>query len=364
MSESPRRLLLTPGPLTTSAAVKAAAAGPDECPRESEFGDEIAAVISRLHHVARTRPTSHAFALLGGPGTAAVESALGSLVPPSGKLLVLNNGAYGARAGEIARRLGIAVEEWSLDWCSRPSDADWVARLDTAGCSHAFWVHHETTTGMLNPLEGFAEACRRRGIVSFVDAMSSFGGLDVDWGEVPVDGFITSSNKCLQGLPGLGIVGLRRELLVDPPSPRSVAMDLVGHIHCLEARREFPFTPPIPILRALRVALDELLAEGVAGRSARYELNYTIMRDALVQRGFALLLPAAWQSRLLTAWREPAGFSFDAFHDFLRERNITVYPGKVPGMDSFRTGHIGDLDAEDHRVVIQAIDEWLARANA
>lgn len=364
MSPPPRRLLLTPGPLTTSEAVKAAAAGPDECPRERDFGKEIKAVVDRLHQVAMTSSSSHAFALLGGPGTAAVESALGSLVPADGKLLVLNNGAYGARAAEIARRLGIAVEEWGVDWCSQPSDADWAVRLDTAGCSHAFWVHHETTTGMLNPLKSFVEACRHRGVVSMVDAMSSFGGTTTNWREVPVDVFITSSNKCLQGLPGLGIVGVRRHLLKNPPAPRSLALDLVAHIQSLERLSEFPFTPPIPIVRALRVALDELLQESLRGRVERYERNYNLVWEALTSRGFEPLLSNGFHSKLLTAWREPKGFRFEDFHDFLRSRNVTVYPGKMPGADSFRTGHIGDLDEEDQRVVIQAIDEWLTQANA
>lgn len=362
----PHKILLNPGPCTTTDAVKHALMVPDICPREAEFGAIVTGVRDKLLIVAGADAATHTAILVAGPGTAAVESALGSLVPREGRVLILANGAYGQRAAEICAALGVPARVWQVPWTERPSPADFAAQLDAPDgrFSHAFWVHHETTTGLLNHLEEFGAACRERGVVSIVDAMSSFAGVPLVLGNMPVDFLLSSANKCLQGMPGVAFVLARRAPLAAAAAEkicRSVALDLHRHLQAEDAGGQFPFTPPVQVLYALDRALDETLAEGVPGRAARYAACHATMLAGMTALGFEPLLAPALRSGLLTAFRTPAwpGYSFDGFHDFLFARGITLYPGKLPGADTFRVATIGALTPADIEIFLANTREWL-----
>lgn len=359
----PRKILLNPGPATTTDAVKRALVVPDICPREAEFG-ELTGVIRRdLLAVAGADPAVHTAVLIAGPGTAAMEAAIGSLVPAAGKLLVVDNGAYGERAGQIAAVLGVPCQVWRLPWTERPEPAQLAAQLDgPAGpFTHVFWVHHETTTGLLNPLAEFGAVCRARGVVSIVDTMSSFAGRALVLRDTPVDFILSSANKCLQGMPGISFVIGSRALLAARPGPgRSYALDLVRHEKSLAAG-QFPFTPPVQVVYALAQALRETLAEGVPARAARYQACYATMLAGMERLGFQALLPRPLHSGLLTAFHTPAwpGFTFERLHDFLYARDITLYPGKLPGTDTFRVANIGQLTPADLAAYVAAVEAFL-----
>ncbi len=356
----PRKRLLNPGPGTTSDAVKRALLAPDICPREAEFGRVLAQVRRDLLAVAGCETATHTAVLVGGPGTAGVEAALGSLVPAGGRVLIVENGAYGERAAAIARVLGISARVWRCDWLRRPDAAAFAAELEAGGCTHACWVHHETTTGLLNPLEEFGEVCRRRGVVSIVDAMSSFAGLDLAWGRLPVDAWVSSANKCLQGMPGLSFVIVRRDVLAAAASvARSVALDLHGHERS-QGSGQFPFTPPVQVVYALAEALRETQAETVPGRAARYRACYETMLAGMEALGFRALLPRALHSGLLTTFATPdwRGFTFDGLHDHLYARGITLYPGKLAGCDTFRVANIGALTPADLHVFLAEVKKY------
>lgn len=362
----PRKLLLNPGPCTTTDAVKRALLVSDICPREAEFGAIVTGVREKLLTVAGADAATHIAVLIAGPGTAAVESALGSLVPREGRVLILDNGAYGQRASEICAALGVPARTWHVPWTERPSPAEFAAQLDAPGgqCSHAFWVHHETTTGLLNHLDEFGAACRERGVVSIVDAMSSFAGIPLVLRDLPVDFLLSSANKCLQGMPGVAFILARRAPLAAAAAQkicRSVALDLHRHVRAEVAEGQFPFTPPVQVLYALDRALDETLAEGVPARAARYGACHATMLAGMEALGFDPLLSPALRSGLLTAFRTPTwpGYSFDGFHDFLFARGITLYPGKLPGADTFRVATIGALTSADIEVFLAATREWL-----
>ena len=360
---TPRKILLNPGPATTTEAVKRAMVVPDICPRESEFGAVVAGVRRDLLAVAGADPTVHTAVLLAGPGTVAVEAALGSLVPRAGRVLVLDNGAYGERAGRIAATLDIAAHVWRVPWTERPSPAEFAAQLDgPAGpFSHAFWVHHETTTGMLNQLAGYGEECRSRGVVSIVDAMSSLAGVPLVMKETPLDFMVSSANKCIQGMPGVSfVIGPRQVIAAGAPHARSYALSLARHEECLTTG-QFPFTPPVQVIYALARALKETLAETVVARAARYQACYQVMLEGLTGMGFVPLLPRGLHSGLLTAFHTPAwpGFTFARLHDYLLARDITLYPGKLPGTDTFRVANIGDLTPNDLRGFVRTVGDFL-----
>ena len=357
----PRKILLNPGPGTTSDAVKRALFVADICPREREFGDVVAAVRRDLLAVADADPETHTAILICGPGTAAMEAAIGSLVPANGRILILDNGAYGERAGQIAAALGVPADVWRTAWTGRPTPAEFAARLDAGRYTHAFWVHHETTTGLLNHFDAHGDACRARGVVSIVDAMSSFAGVELSLRRAPVDFVLSSANKCLQGMPGLSFVlGPRAQVEASAAVARTYALNLARHERGL-AGGQFPFTPPVQVVYALAQALRETLAETVAARATRYRACYETMLAGMTSLGFRPLLPRPLHSGLLTAFHLPdrPGFTFERLHDFLYARDITLYPGKLPGADTFRVANIGALTPDDLRTFVAAVKEFL-----
>lgn len=336
----------------------------DLCPREREFGALLAAVRAKLPRVVDGDGT-HTAVLLAGSGTAAVEACLTSVVGPADRVLIVDNGAYGRRAHQIAHVFGLPHRALRLGWDEYPhADRVDAALAEVPGATHCFFVHHETTTGMLNPLAEIVSACRSRGVQTVVDAMSSFGGVPLDLRASPADFVISSANKCLQGFPGLSFVLARREALgqVAELPRRSFYLHLYDNWRAQEEMGEFLYTPPVQVLHALDAALDELFGEGREARHQRYAACYATLHTGMRALGFRSLLPEAWHSGLLTAYHEPdhPAWRFDAMHDDLYARGVTVYPGKLSDARTFRLANIGDLYPDDMRVALCHLDRHLA----
>ena len=350
-----RTLLLTPGPSNTSGAVRAALGRGDECPREEDFAASVRRVRSLLLDVlvAGAPPGAAdgwAAVPLAGSGTAAVEAALTSLVPADGRVLVAENGAYGERAATILGRRRVPHEVLSTPW-DRPLEPAAVADALAGGFTHLYLVHHETTSGVLNPLAAVARAGRAAGATVMVDAMSSFGAVHLADALASLDVVVSSANKCVQGVPGVSFVLARRGLLdvaADPPPP-SLYLDVGRAAEHLDRTGHFLFTPPVQVVWALEAALEELADETVAGRRARYDACYRTLRETTDELGLRPVVDPAHHSRLLTAFAEPDGawFDFRALHDGLREDGVTIYPGKIPGLPSFRLATMGHMTADD-----------------
>jgi 2-aminoethylphosphonate aminotransferase len=360
----PRKILLNPGPCTTSERVKRALLVPDLCPREKNFGKLLAAVRAKLLRTVNAEAT-HTAVLLAGSGTAAMEASLGSVVGPADRVLIIDNGAYGRRAEQIAQALGLPHRMLSLGWGEYPHpEIVGAALAETPAITHCFFVHHETTTGMLNPLDAIVTACQRRGVVTIVDAMSSLGGVPLDLQSTPADFVISSANKCLQGFPGLSFVLARRAALARLAAlpRRSVYLHLHDNWRAQEETHQCLYTPPVQVLHALDEALDEFFEEGAAARHARYAACYATLLAGMKALGFVCLVPEAWHSKLLTAFLEPdhPAWSFDAMHDYLYERGITVYPGKLSAARTFRIANIGDLQPADLECFLAHLREFLA----
>lgn len=367
-----RRVLLNPGPATTSEAVKRALVIPDVCPREAEFVELYADVRARLVALCGTADEAVAVPLPGN-GTTALEALLGRVVGDGDRLLVVDNGDYGARLAAIAAALRLPHAVVACGW-GQPVDlvdverALEAARPAPGGAVHLAFVHHETSTGELNPLAALAALARGRGAFVLVDAMSSFGARPLRVGPGPgaVDAVVSSSNKCVQGMAGLGLVVAARPLLAHAAGvrPRSVALDLVAEARALEATGQSRFTVPPQVASALRAALVELECEGVAGRQARYERCHGRLLAGLGRLGFEPLLPEARQSRILLAVRAPVApwFDFERLHDALLARGFTIYPGKPGHAPCFRLSVLGDLHEPDIDAFLGALGEWVARA--
>ncbi|MCW5748681.1 MAG: 2-aminoethylphosphonate--pyruvate transaminase [Alphaproteobacteria bacterium] len=362
-SETGDPLLFTPGPLTTSRAVKQAMVH-DWGSRDATFIAINRMVMERIAEMAGGSGT-HVTVPMQGSGTFAVEAMITTFVPRDGKLLLLVNGAYGQRAARIARIAGRAV---ALHETAEDTPID-VARLDAAlaadaAISHVFAVHCETTSGILNPIAEIAAVVARHGRRLLIDAMSSFGALAIDARRIRFDALAASSNKCLEGVPGLGFVVCHREALAAcAGNATTLVLDLHDQAQAFDKTGQYRFTPPIHVIVALGTAIEEHAAEGgVAGRGARYRENCRVLVEGMRALGFRTLLPDALQAPIIVTFhmpRDPA-FAFQTFYDRLKDRGYVIYPGKLTVADSFRMGCIGRLDAGHMRGAVAAVGEILA----
>ncbi|OGD09935.1 MAG: hypothetical protein A2Y86_00365 [Candidatus Aminicenantes bacterium RBG_13_62_12] len=360
-----RNILLNPGPATTTDTVKQALVVPDICPREQEFGEVALDVERKLVRVVEGGE-DYTAVMLAGSGTAAMEAALTSALGPEDKVLIVDNGAYGRRARRIAEIHRMPHAVYEIAWGDYP-DIEAARRIleGDRRLTHFFLVHHETTTGMLNPLPEFLELGREFGLVSIVDAMSSYAGLPIDLRRMPVDYLLSASNKCIQGMAGLSFVISRKETLAktgDFPK-RTLYLDLHSADQHLRGTGQFPFTPPVQVIYALRRALDEFFAEGQEARTRRYVRCYEELMTGLADAGLECLLPARQHSKLLTAVLEPRvpGYSFRDFHDRCYSQGVTIYPGKAAKKDTFRVANIGAIDYRDMRVFNGLMKEYFGR---
>ena len=363
-----RKILLNPGPATTSERVKHAQIVSDVCPREREFGAVVSAVRDKLVRVPEGG-ADYTAVLLGGSGTAAMEACLSSVLPADGHVLIASNGAYGERAIKIAQAYGLSHTPLRLDWLA-PIDLGAVtSALDAQPrTTHLFFVHHETTTGLLNPLLPLALSCKQRGITTIVDAVSSYAGLPIDLQSAPIDFLFSSSNKCVQGFAGLGLVLARRaSLLATERFPRrGVYLNLFDNWKAQEADGQCLFTPPVQVIYALDAALDELFEETPAKRYARYAACYETLMRGMDALGMRALLPREVHCKLLTAFLDPTlpGYDFDAMHDYLFARDITIYPGKLGDKNTFRIANIGALQPADIERFLCVLGVYLSTLRA
>jgi len=353
----PDPLLFTPGPLTTSAGVKAAMQH-DLGSRSPEFVDLVARIRAELLEIAGvSQETGYEAVLMQGSGTFALEAVLSSVIPPEGRLLVLANGAYGERMLQIAERLKIAtaIQRWPEN---ESPDPETVRRLlaEEPGPTHVAIVHLETTTGILNPIDEIEKIVRGDGCQFIVDAMSSFGGVPIDLAALPADYVISSANKCLEGVPGFSYVVARREALESTLGyARSVSLDLLAQWHGLERDGQFRFTPPTHALLAFAQALKEFREEGgIAGRARRYRANRDVLLPGMRRLGFREYLAPERQSDIITSFRYPEdpAFDFAEFYRLLSDRGMIIYPGKVSSADCFRIGTIGRISPDDVKALI------------
>jgi 2-aminoethylphosphonate-pyruvate transaminase len=356
-------LLLTPGPLSTSKSVKAAMLC-DWCTWDDDYHAIVQELRAKLAGLA-SGSDGYTAVLMQGSGTFCVEAVVGTAVPADGTLLVLANGAYGARIAEIARRLQIRLlcnDSGEL----RPPNLDMLeeALASDPRITHVAVVHCETTTGMLNPVEAIGRIVKSHNRVFIVDAMSSFGGIPLDMAELKADFLISSANKCIQGVPGFGFVIARRAAVEKTKGwARSLSLDLYDQWREMEEKRgKWRFTSPTHVVRAFAQAVAELETEGgVEARYRRYLENHRVLVDGMRGLGFRCLLPDELQSPIITSFLSPTdpAFNFGRFYALLKARGFVIYPGKVTAVDTFRIGNIGDVHPEDMYRLVGAVRECM-----
>ena len=368
MAMTSDKLLFTPGPLTTSAAIKSAMLH-DAGSRDRGFIQTVREIRERLVAIGgpehQHSEDGYECVLMQGSGTFAIESVISSAIPRDGKLLVLINGAYGRRIAQMACVHAIDTVTLEAPENRKLLPGAVAERLAASdGITHVAVIHCETTTGIVNPIEEIGEAVKQAGAVYIVDAMSSFGAIPVDLAAAQIDFLISSANKCIEGVPGFGFVLARRSRLLEAKGwARTLSLDLYAQWAGLESDGQFRFTPPTHALLAFRQALLELDAEGGPdGRLARYRANHAALLRGMTQMGFETYLDSRDLSCIITTFRYPShsAFSFQRFYERLSELGFIIYPGKLTAEPCFRIGTIGRLSAPDIEALLACIHRVVA----
>ena len=356
-------ILLTPGPLTTSLATKAAMLR-DWGSWDAAFNAVTARLRAKLTAIVAAADT-HVCVPLQGSGTFAVEAAVNTLVPRDGHVLVLINGAYGKRLARLTEMMGrrTTTFETADDVPTTAGDVDRLLAADPS-ITHVGLIHCETSTGIENPLREIAAVVARHGRSLVVDAMSSFGALPIDARTTPFDALVAASGKCVEGPPGMGFVFVRKSVLERcAGNSTSLALDLHDQWTYMEKTTQWRFTPPTHVVVALDAALDQFVAEGgQPARLARYTANFDALVAGMREMGFRPFLPPAIQAPIIVTFHAPADpkYAFKPFYDRVRDKGFVLYPGKLTQVETFRVGCIGAIGPAEMRHAVNAVRDTLA----
>lgn len=358
-----RNILLNPGPATTTDSVKFAQVVPDICPREVEFGQIMAHISQELTQFVADS-TEYTTVLFGGSGTAAVEAILSSVIDDKG-VLIIENGAYGKRMSHIA-------DVYQLDTITFSSPYDQgihLTQLEKTIQTHQTKlgylavVHNETTTGLLNDIQAIGTLCQKYHLQLIVDAISSYAAIPINMKEMNIHYLAASSNKNLQGMPGVSFVITEKSLLENTKTikPRNYYLHLHSQYEYFQKNHQMRFTPPVQTLYALKQAILETKREGIAARYQRYTKSWDTLIQGIAGLGLTHLVDPQHHSKIITAILEPdvPGYDFNEMHDFFYERGFTIYPGKLEGLHTFRVANIGDITYKEIEEFITLLESYL-----
>ncbi len=344
-----RMVLLNPGPVIVSERVRKTLLRGDICHREEEFSN----ILSRVRQLlleAFAPKGGYTAAVFTGSGTAAMEASLASSIEEDRAILVINNGVYGERFSRMASVYKYPKFELIYDWRRLPD----LGEIETTLKTHpeiqvVALVHHETSTGLINPVKEIGELTRKYGKAFVVDSISGLGGEELDLKDCNISLCVGSANKCIQGLPGLSFILVKKEEAerLRRIPPRCMYLHIPTLLESQE-KNTIPFTPSIPIFYALEEALQELLEERVQGRIIRYKGAARILRNGFKEMGLKFYLPEELMSNTITTVYLPAGFTYQGLHDRLKENGFVIYAGqeRLKG-EIFRVANMGELTRED-----------------
>ena len=347
-----RNVLLNPGPATTTDTVKLAQLVPDICPREREFGQIMRDFRKDILKTVHADPAVYTSVLFCGSGTINIDICLNSLLPENKRVLVINNGAYSARAVEVCRYYGLNFSELKYPVDERPdlSEIEEVLSRDP-DIALVYTTHHETGTGLLNPIREIGEIVHRHEAVFVVDTTSSLAMIPIDIQRDNMDFCMASAQKWIQGMAGLSFIIGKRELIEKSAEypKRSYYCNLYLQYSFFEKTGEMHFTPPVQTVYAARQALSEYFAEGEQAKWERHQRVFSAIHRGLDRLGFQDVIRREWQSGLVVAVRYPndPAWDFEKAHDYCYERGFTIYPGKIDSVNTFRLCALGAIDEQD-----------------
>ncbi|PIC85511.1 2-aminoethylphosphonate--pyruvate transaminase [Sporosarcina sp. P20a] len=354
--------LLTPGPLTTTTSVKQEMLI-DRCTWEQDYKKITQEIRARLLEFASVSNEDYTTVLMQGSGTFVVESVMTTAISQLDKVLIITNGAYGERIVKMANYIGINYVEYSVDYDEHPKEDEirTILQVDQE-ITHIVMVHCETTTGILNPLEMISNISEECGKTLIIDAMSSFGGVEINMSKLNIDYLISSANKCIQGVPGFGFVIAKLDkLLACEGNARSLSLDLYDQWKEMDKDGKWRYTSPTHVVAAFAKAIEELIDEGgIAARFSRYEHNNQLLREGLEKANIHAYISEEKQSPIITTFLFPNDqFEFEDFYEYVKTKGYVIYPGKLTDVDTFRMGNIGEIYEEDIQDLCTIIENYM-----
>lgn len=355
--------LLTPGPLTTTDSVKQEMLF-DHCTWDDEYKIITQKIRKDLLDFAHCSEETYTTVLMQGSGTFGVEAVITSAVGENEKLLICSNGAYGLRMCDIAKHGKIPFVHYGEKFDTVPQ-ADKIAGYLTEqpDITHVAMVHSETTSGILNNIKSVAALCKKTGRVLIVDAMSSFGGIDIPVEEMEIDFIVSSANKCIQGVPGFSFIIAKREAVKScEGKARSLSLDVYDQWKDMEKDGKWRFTSPTHTVLAFAKAIEELKAEGgIAAREKRYKENNHKLIEGMKQMGFEPYITKTLQSPIITTFFYPEHIRIEFYdlYSYIKDRGYAIYPGKLTEGQTFRIGNIGEIYEDDIEKLLNIIKDYI-----
>ena len=357
-----RTVLLNPGPVNVTERVRQAQLKPDLCHREQEFSDLMQSIRSKLVRVFGIASDFDAV-LVTGSGTAALEMAVSSCLSERKSLLVIRNGVYGDRIAAMAEAYRFDTVCLDYAWGEAPQLNDVKKALEQhPEIEVVALVHHETTTGLLNPVHEIGELARKYSKRFLVDSVSGLAGDPLDFNRAGVDLCVGTANKCLQGLPGVSFVLLRKTepARLEKIPGRSHYFNLYKN-HQAQEKGDTLFTPAVQVHYALDAALDELLEETVEGRIQRYRRAAELLRRGFQDMGLEFIVPETHRSNTLTALKLPEGVSYQWLHGKLKKKGFVIYAGQKKLSETiFRIANMGDITTEEFQCLLDVLKKGLS----
>jgi 2-aminoethylphosphonate-pyruvate transaminase len=360
--------LLTPGPLTTTETVKEAMQI-DRCTWDEDYKNMTQEIRTGLLKLAHADNGDYTTVLMQGSGTFGVESVLSGVISSTDKVLVLQNGAYSKRMVEMCDYHGIKYVVYEEDYAHVPDPAIVEDVLKSDGnITHISMVHSETTSGLLNDITAIGELAKKYNKKFIVDAMSSFGGVDINVPELAITYLVSSANKCIQGVPGFSfIIAKVSDLKQTKGIARSLSLDLYAQWETMEKDGgKWRFTSPTHVVAAFSQALKELAAEGgINARNARYTATNRALRKGMEELGFKAYIDEAHQGPIITTFFYPENckFTFEKMYAYLKDHGYVIYPGKLTDAETFRLGNIGEIYMDDVEKILGIFKNFVSAEN-
>lgn len=347
-----RKILLNPGPSTTTDTVKMAQVIPDICPREKEFGSLMKGLREDLVRIVHGDSEKYTAVLFCGSGTINIDVCLNSLLPEGKKVLIVNNGAYSARAVEVCEYYGLPHINLEFPVNRRPDLAliEETLRKNT-DIALVHTTHNETGTGILNPIKEIGELVHKYGAVFTVDTTSTYAMRPIDIQKDNIDFCMASAQKGLMAMTGLSfVIGNRTLIEMSKNYPkRSYYCNLYMQYDFFERTGEMHFTPPVQTIYAALQAMKEYWAEGEEAKWARHTRVFKAIHAGLDELGFRDVIKREEQAGLVVSviYPDDENWSFEKIHDYCYERGFTIYPGKISTTNTFRLCALGAIDTQD-----------------
>jgi len=357
-----KHYLFSPGPVTLSEVVKQSLPHPDMCHRVPEFEEIMKSTQKNLKKIYKAND-DYTVLLITGSGTAANETVISSHYSDNDHVLLIRNGEFGNRLEELFNTHNVKVSVLSYEWNEFPVLADVEKKLkEDSSITGLAIVHHETSVGMINPVSQIGALANQYGKTYYVDAVSAVGGEDINVVRDHVDYCTTSSNKCLAGYPGVGIICAKRSRIEATRNNKIKIMYL--NLHKLydfsEKFDQTPNTPSVTIFVALEAAVKRIIEdEGLQNQIDRHKQCAKVIRDGVKKIGLETLVDDKYASNTVTSVFLPENIGLESFIQRLEDKGYTVYSGKGPLKERrmFQIANMGAITVDICKGFLKVVEE-------